>query len=110
MRIGFGTYAMPEIPVWDALPGIAEIGFEAVEICAAARWPTAPHKVDGEDRARLRDLIGSLGLELPALLVFVNMLAPGGEELKRLVQLFRDTCALGRGISPGTPPAVVTTL
>ena len=38
MQIGYGTYGMPEVPIWDALPGIAEIGFGAVEICAAGRF------------------------------------------------------------------------
>jgi sugar phosphate isomerase/epimerase len=109
MKIGYGNYGMPQIPVWDALPRLAEMGYEAVEICAADRWPTAPRKLSADDRKRLRDLLAETGLELSAFLVFFNMLA-SREELEPQERILRDTCALARDLAPGTRPVVVSTL
>ncbi len=108
MRLGYGTYAMPEVPVWEALPRLRELGFEAVEICTAERWPTAPRKLDPSERARLRRLLADLCLELPALLLFVRLLAPAGEELAAQEALFRDACELAHDLSPDSAPAIVT--
>jgi inosose dehydratase len=110
MKIGYGTYGMPEVPVWDALPRLAAMGYEAVEICVADRWPTAPRKLAPEDRRRLRDLVATQGLELTALMVFVNMLAAEGEELDQQLGLWADACALARELAPAAPPVVVSTL
>lgn len=110
MKIGYGTYGMPEVPVWDALPRLAAMGYEAVEICAADRWPTAPRKLSAQDRQRLKGMFEELGLELPALMVFVNMVAPA-EELEAQEGLFRDACALARDLSPpGSAPVLASTL
>lgn len=108
MKIGIGTYAMPEVPIWDAIPRIAEIGYEAVEICAAERWPTAPHKLTPDERSRLRDFIAASGLELTGMLLFVNLMAPAGDELGRQLAVFRDACALARDLSPSAPPSLAS--
>jgi sugar phosphate isomerase/epimerase len=110
MKIGYGTYGMPEVPIWNALPRLAEIGYEAVEICAADRWPTAPRKLAAQDRERLGQLLEELRLELPALLIFVNLLALAGEEIAAQELLFREACALARDLSPAAPPAIVSPL
>src|SRR5204862_433939 len=76
MKLAYGTYGMPEVPVWDALPRLAEMGYDAVEICVAERWPTAPRKLAAPERQRLRGLLEGLRLEMPAVMLFVNLLAP----------------------------------
>jgi sugar phosphate isomerase/epimerase len=108
MKLGIGTYAMPEVPIWEAVPRIATVGFEAIEICAAERWPTAPRKLDAGERSRLRDLIAESGLELAGILLFVNLLAPPGEETTRQIAIFREACALAQDLSPGAPPPLAS--
>lgn len=110
MKIAYGTYGMPEVPIWDALPRLAGMGYEAVEICAADRWPTAPHRISAADRQRLRALIQALGLDMPALMLFVNLLAPEGPELEQQTTLFRAACALARDLSADEAPVVTTGL
>lgn len=111
MKISYGNYGMPEVPIWDALPRLARMGYEAVEICAADRWPTAPRKLSGSDRQRLKGMSEELGLELPALMLFVNMLAPEGKEVQAQERLLRDACALARDLSPsGARPVIASTL
>jgi sugar phosphate isomerase/epimerase len=113
MKIGYGSYGMPDVPIWDALPRLAEIGYEAVEICAADRWPTAPGKLAAGDRVRLRSLFRELGLELPAVMLFLNLLEPAPDALERQEALFREACALARDLSPQADdrgPVIVSTL
>ena len=110
MKIGYGTYGMPEVPVWDALPRIAEMGYEAVEICIADRWPTAPRKLAPADRDRLRDLIRDTGLQPSAFMLFLALMASEGEELAEQERLFREACVLARHVAPEGEPVVVTVL
>jgi sugar phosphate isomerase/epimerase len=110
MKLGYGSYAMPEVSLWEALPRLAELGYETFELCVEDRWPTAPGKLTGEDRERLRGLLADLRLELPALMLFVNLLAPAGEELERQEGRFRAACALARDLAPGATPVIASTL
>src|SRR5947209_8517652 len=110
MKLAYGTYGMPEVPIWDAIPRLAGIGYEAVEICAADRWPTAPPRLDAADRERLRQMLHEHDLEMPGLLLFVNPLAPAGEELKQHEQRFREACILARQLAPGTAPTLASPL
>lgn len=108
MLIGFGSYGMPDTPIEEAIPRLAALGCESIELCVAERWPTAPHKLSIRQREEIRTLIGSAGLTLSALFLFVNLLAPE-EELAIEEGLFRDACTLARDLSPGARLPIVTT-
>ena len=41
VKLGAGTYAFRDMDVFEALPGLRRIGFEAIEILAGEGWPTA---------------------------------------------------------------------
>ena len=107
MKIAYGTYGMPLIPIWDALPRLAEMGYEGVEVCASERWPTSPEKLSAGDRVRLRDLLGEVGLDLPAVMQTVNLLAPEGVDLARQEEIFRATCGLAHDLAEGGAPGTV---
>ena len=110
MILAYGTYGMPEVPVWEALPRLAALGYEGVELCAGERWPTAPHRLAAPDRSRLKDLLVDLGLQLPALMLFLNLLAEEEEALREQERTFREACALARDLSAGSPPVLTTGL
>jgi sugar phosphate isomerase/epimerase len=110
MKLAFGTYGMPDLPIRDALTGLAGLGYEAVEICIADRWPTAPGKLSDAERARLQAMLQVLTLDLPALMLFLNLLAPAGEKLDEQERRFRDACALARDLAPAAPPVIASVL
>lgn len=110
VKIGYGNYGMPALSPWEALPGLAAMGYESVELCADARWPTAPERLSAADRSRLRELLAELGLELSGLMLFINMLSEPGAAREREEALLRAACALGRDLAPGTAPVVISTL
>jgi sugar phosphate isomerase/epimerase len=108
MLIGFGSYGMPETPIEEAIPRLAALGCESLELCVADRWPTAPHKLSPAQRQSIRSLVAEHGLTLSALMLFVNLLAPP-EELPDQERLFRDACAMARDLAPGSGLPIVTT-
>jgi sugar phosphate isomerase/epimerase len=110
MKIGYGTYGLPEVPVWEALPRLAALGYESVELCVADRWPTAPRKLSTSDRERLRSLLVETGLEPSAFMLFLALMAPDGDALEEQERLFREACELARQLAPDTQPVIVTVL
>ncbi len=108
MLIGFGSYGMPQAPIEEAIPRLAAMGYQSVEICVAQRWPTAPHKLSPSQREAIRAQIVGAGVSLSALFLFVNLLAPAAE-MPEQVKLFREACALARDLSPSPNLPIVTT-
>lgn len=110
-RIGFatGTYGMKMLSTQEALSAIAAIGYDGVELCLIAGWPTDPAKLSLPDRRALRSLLGDTGLAVPALL---ESLTITGVAAKRTANLERLKFALdlGNALVPGNPPVIDTVL
>ena len=87
-EIGFatGTYGMKTMATGDALRTLADIGYDGVELCCIAGWPTDPARISDSDRKDLRKLIGDTGLGVPALL---ESLPVAGTSEKRVANLER---------------------
>ena len=109
--IGFaiGTYGMKTMATGDALRTIAKIGYDGVEPCFIAGWPTDPAKMSPQDRKALRALIDETGLAVPAALESVPI---NGTSQKRAQNLERLKLAadLGHEIAPSNPPVIDTIL
>jgi sugar phosphate isomerase/epimerase len=108
MLIGYGSYGMPEIPIEEAIPRLAALGCESLELCVAERWPTAPHKLSPPERLAIRSQLAGSGLTLSALFLFVNLLA-SPDDLPGEERLFRDACELARDLAPDIRLPIVTT-
>lgn len=68
MKLGYGNYGMPTTPYAEMVSQVAAIGYDGVELCMGAAWPTSPANLDKDDRKRLRDLLAAANLEVSALL------------------------------------------
>src|SRR6266851_4923545 len=68
--IGFatGTYGMKTMNPEDALRTLAETGYDGVELCLIAGWPTDPARMTAADRRALRKVVDDTGLAVPAML------------------------------------------
>ena len=53
VRLGYSTYAMRELDVFDALPRLRLLGYEAMEICVRDGWATAAEVFGASARRRL---------------------------------------------------------
>ena len=107
MKIGYGTYGMKALDIFDVLPGLKDIGFEMLEITAAPAWPTAPAKLSSEQRVRLRNNLQESGLG-PAVVLCLAEPCVVGERRQAMLDEFEAVCRLATDIHYGSGPAIVT--
>jgi len=67
MKIAYGTYAMPKHTLEDAIPILANIGYDGVEICAGPRHVgSLPDAMTPSRRAAIRTLLADHDMGVPA--------------------------------------------
>ncbi|MDE2998474.1 MAG: sugar phosphate isomerase/epimerase [Gemmatimonadota bacterium] len=106
--IGFSTYATPEVDVFEALPRIRAIGYDAIEIAIGDAWPTAPHKLNRKTRRSLAGTVRDLGFPPPVLFGPVSTCARGSERGAVLAR-FIENCVLAEDLNFDDEPSVITT-
>lgn len=107
LRLGYTTYAMKEANIFDALPRLAGIGYEAVELVSSDGYQTSPVNFDSSDRVRLVDLYRDLGLPAPHLMdLSVTPLATG-ERPEETFERMHATCELASDLHFGDGRPVV---
>lgn len=67
MRLGYTTWSMQSVPAEDAIPTLARIGFDSVELTVVPGWRDELDSLTPPRRARIRELLREQGLALPAL-------------------------------------------
>ena len=107
IKLGYSTYAMQGENIYEALPRLRKIGYQAVEIMASEGWMTAPDLLDQHDRNRLAGIISELELDLSAIMAFMPLCSEGNARLTML-QEFRAVCELARDLWSGAGPAVLS--
>ena len=109
MKLGYSNYALKELDVFECLPRLREIGYEAVEIAVREGWSTAPDRLDREDRSRLARLLKDLSYPPPPLMAEFGGFIRGEENRWAEVEnRFEAMCGLARDLNFGDGPAVVT--
>ncbi|MCY3764710.1 MAG: sugar phosphate isomerase/epimerase [Gemmatimonadetes bacterium] len=106
--IGFSTYATQKVDVFDALPRIRAIGYDAIEIAIGDAWPTAPHKLNRNTRRRLAETLRDLGFPPPALFGPVSTCARDSDRQVMRAGFVRN-CILAEDLNFGGNPAIITT-
>ena len=122
MKLAYGTYATPTIPLEEVIPLLAGMGYEGIEICVNAPKHIAAMLTDfpAQRRAALRELLRANHLGTPALFMLGALFAGDEaghaatrETLKQGAQLARDlglgdtpVLAMGFGGGKGQWPAI----
>ena len=106
--IGFSTYATQKVDVFEALPRIRAIGYDAIEIAIGDAWPTAPRKLNRNTRRRLADTLRDLGFPPPALFGPVSTCARDRDRQAMRAGFVRN-CILAEDLNFGGNPAIITT-
>jgi len=115
MRIGYSTWGMRDLPIEEALPAIARIGYQGVELSVAPGWTTELYSLDAAKRAYIRRFLAEHGLVLTSVIRNVSMVeedeqAKGGEYTAAAnMQSLRDAIDLTAELATPGEPAVMTT-
>ena len=107
IKLGAGTYAFRDVDVFQALPRLRRIGYEAIEILAGEGWQTAPARLTQDDRTRLSEAIREQGFDSPALMALLP-LCEEGKGRQAVEAEFRAVCRLARDLAFSDAPAVLS--
>lgn len=94
MRIGYSTWGMPKVPIEEALPAIAKIGYQGVELSVAPGWITELNALDAAKRARIRKLLAQHDLVLASVIRNASMVEDDPDENAANLQSLRDAIHL----------------
>jgi sugar phosphate isomerase/epimerase len=108
MKLGYSNYAMQMVDVFEALPRLKSIGYEAMEICVRDGWQTEAAAFDGPSRQRLVSLIRELGFPPPPLMDSMEVCIQGVER-KAMLARAAGTFSMARDVNFGDGPLPVTT-
>jgi sugar phosphate isomerase/epimerase len=98
---------MKTLDIFDALRGLKEIGYDAVEITVARGWPTEPARLDAAARRKLAAALQDLGFPPAPLMAMVAACVPGADRPAMLTE-FAAACELAKDLNFVDRPAIVT--
>jgi sugar phosphate isomerase/epimerase len=107
MKIAYGTYAMPMVPLEEALPGLARMGYDGVEICIGAEHIGAQvEAMDAGRRHNLRALLEDSKLGVPALFLIGSAYTPDAAQHRKNMDHVRACAQLARDLGMREPPVI----
>jgi len=106
MKIAYGTYAMPTVPLEYALITVAEIGYDGLELAIGPRHNSMPEQIDSSKRQQLKQMFAELNLGVPALFILGSVLTEYAETHKKNLQLTAQVMELARDLDIGTRPVI----
>ncbi|MGC9316465.1 MAG: sugar phosphate isomerase/epimerase family protein [Armatimonadota bacterium] len=106
MKLAYGTYAMPTVPLEEAIPLIAEIGYEGIEICISERHGSALDQLGPGRRERLRELLREHGLGVPAIFFLGGIYTPDDETHHTNLDSISGCAHLARDLGLPEPPVI----
>ncbi len=73
MRIGYCTWGMMKVDIEEALPAIAQIGYQGIELAVTPGWPTDLYTLDAARLKRIVQLLREHALKLTAVAGHTSM-------------------------------------
>jgi inosose dehydratase len=107
MKIAYGTYAMPTVPLEEAFPALADIGYDGIEICLSPKHVgSLPEEMNAARRACLKELLVAHNLGVPALFITGSLWTRDAEQHQANVERVRACAALARDLGMREPPVL----
>ena len=111
MRLGYSTWGMPEVPIDAAIPHVARLGYEGIELAVTAGHSTELSTLSTAETARIAGLLREHRLALPSLAAHSTLLAETSGERAEVMRRLRRACDVAAELAQGSStPAVATTL
>ena len=107
MQLGYSNYAMKELDIFEMLPRLREIGYEAMEIAVRRGWQTSAENLDKASRSRLVEAFQACDFPPPPLMDELASCIQD-DRWDETVNRFESSCILARDLSFEDQPAVVT--
>jgi len=109
LTLSIGTYSLKGIAVEAAVPLVAEIGYDGIEIAVQPGFDGEPQRMPGARRQGVRKLLDDRGLILTALMEQITP-ATDDTEHRQALERLRRVFELAHELAPKAPPLVQTVL
>ena len=110
MNLGYSTWGMPTVPIDVAIPHIAQLGFDGMELAVGPRFITELSTLDAAERKRIAGLLKQHNLALPAIAAHSSLMETDPEAHAQNMWRLKGAADLGVELAQGdSPPAINTT-
>ena len=110
MNLGYSTWGMPTVPIDVAIPHIAQLGFDGMELAVGPRFITELSTLDAAERKRIAGLLKQHNLELPAIAAHSSLMETDPEAHAQNIGRLKGAADLGVELAQGDSlPAINTT-
>ncbi|SVC05557.1 uncharacterized protein METZ01_LOCUS258411, partial [marine metagenome] len=106
--LGYSTYALKMVDPFEAVRLIKDVGYEALEICAAEGWPSFPEIFSNIQQNDLGKLAQDLGFPSPILFALIDVCAPHSERMAML-ELTKKKFEMAQRMHNDDSPILITT-
>jgi sugar phosphate isomerase/epimerase len=106
--LGYSTYALKMVDPFEAVQLIKDVGFEALEICAAEGWPSFPEIFSNIQQNDLGKLAQDLGFPSPILFALIDVCAPHSDRMAML-ELTKKKFEMVQRMHHDDSPILITT-
>jgi sugar phosphate isomerase/epimerase len=111
MRIGYSNWGMPKVPIEEAIPAVARMGYQGLEITVSPQWCTELAVLDKAKSRRIRELMDEHHLTITGVIRNASMVeqdvvlnAANMKELRESVDLAAEWA------QPGEPSVMISVL
>lgn len=110
MKIGYSTWGMPGVPLSEAIPRLAQMGYTGVEITVIPGYASELSTLTPAVRQDIRDLFAEHRLEMPAIAAHTSMIEADRKQHTANMDRLRASVDLAADLTTGdTPPCIDTT-
>ena len=108
LKLGYSTYALKMVDPFDALRLIADVGYEALEICLSEGWPSSPLVFSPTQQDDLGSLAQNLGFASPILFGNIDVCSPEADRMA-MFDLTKRKFEMAHRLHFDDSPVLVTT-
>ena len=94
MKLGFSTWAMPDLPIETSIEHLAKLGYDGITIAVLPRFSTSLDTLDNARRKQIKKLTKENNLPISSVMSFSCMLEENPSELKKNIQMFQESIRL----------------
>jgi sugar phosphate isomerase/epimerase len=110
MRISYCTWGMMKMGIEQAIPGVAKIGYHAIELAVTPAWPTDLDTLDAAKRSTIKHLLKDNGLALSAVAGHTSMCEDDPAKNEANLKRLRDSLDLAVELATPGDPAILCSL
>jgi len=110
MRIGYSLWGMPQVPVEESLPFLAQTGYQGVELAVTPGWNTELYSLTAEYKRTISRLLEENHLILSAVAGHTSMVELDEDKNSTNLQRLRDSIDLAAEMVQVGQPAIMASL